>query len=83
MTDTPRVPTWRDWIPALTLLLVVIGLIFGAGMLRGKVEDNDRRLTDLERRVQLGDDEVGKLGRQLAGVDAKLDLLIRRTPDRP
>lgn len=83
MSDTPRAANWRDWIPALMFALALIGLIFTAGMLRGKVEDNDRRLTQLEQRVQLGDDEVGKLGRQLAGVDAKLDLLIRRTPDRP
>ena len=62
MTDTPRASTWRDWIPALTLLLVI---------------------TELDASLEVGDDEVGKLGRQLAGVDAKLDLLIRRTPDRP
>ncbi|MEH3103427.1 MAG: hypothetical protein PGN12_05930 [Sphingomonas phyllosphaerae] len=93
MTDTPTAtavvvaPTarasWKDLIPVLALLITVVGLLVGGGKMLGKVEDNTRRIEKLEGRADTRDVEQSDMKANLAAINAKLDLLIRRTPERP
>lgn len=90
MTDTSPTTTqtvvvapsrlsWKDLVPVVMLILTLITLLVGGGKVLGKVDDNTRRISLLEQRAERRDDELGDLKARIAGMDAKLDLLINRT----
>jgi hypothetical protein len=64
---------FREWLPALAAALTLLGAITTAGGVISKVQDNDRRLGELER--QLRDREEGnqKVIERLARIEGKLD----------
>lgn len=72
--------TWKDWLPVLSLLIVIAGVMMTGGRTLAQVADNTRRIEVLERRADQRDDQLSDMRTQIAGMDAKLDLLLRRTP---
>jgi hypothetical protein len=78
----PARVTWKDWLPVASLLLVVAGIIWSGGGVLNQVSEQGRRIETLERRADQRDDQIRSLQIIVAGMDAKLDLLVKRT-DRP
>ncbi|TCP33283.1 hypothetical protein [Sphingomonas sp. BK235] len=97
MTDTPTASavvvapaparvTWHGVaslvVSALTFLVTLFTIVFYGGQLTRQVGDNERRTTQLEQRADRADSETRDLGKIVARVDAKLDLLLARSPAR-
>ncbi|TCP30683.1 hypothetical protein [Sphingomonas sp. BK235] len=93
MTDTPSATavvvapparaSWKDLVPAIALIITVVGLLLGGGKILGRVESNSQRIEKLEQRADTRDVEQSDMKADLAAINAKLDLLIRRTSERP
>lgn len=84
----------KDWWAPLGLLLAVltpIGTsIRDSGDMRGAIKAQEQHLSQVDRRIdqseQAGKDlqiDVRDLGRQNARMEAKMDLLLQRLPERP
>lgn len=64
-------PGWLDWMPALSLTVVLAGaLLVGGGWIRD-VEDHTRRL-----------DKLDTLDQRLTSIEAKVDMLVQRDRQR-
>ncbi|MBB3691444.1 hypothetical protein [Sphingomonas sp. BK580] len=74
---------WKDLIPVLTIMLTIVGMLVAGGKMLGKLDDNTRRIEKLEVRADTSSVEQSDMKANLAAINAKLDLLIRRTPERP
>lgn len=74
----PARTTWKDWLPVLSLLLVVGTMLLTGGRSLGTLSDNTRRIELLEQRADRRDDQLRGLEVRIAGMDAKLDLLVDR-----
>lgn len=91
MTDAPPATTqtvvvapaaraaWKELIPVVALLLTIVGLVWGGGRLSGNIEENTRRIVTLEQRADRRDDQMADLRERIGSMDAKLDLLVKRT----
>lgn len=89
MTDTPTATavvvapparaSWKDFIPVLALLATIIGFVWGGGRLSSNIEENTRRIVALEHRADRRDDQMADLRERIGSMDAKLDLLVKRT----
>ena len=79
MIDAASRVTWRDLFPVMTMIVTIVTLFVGGGKVLRDVETHTSRLTVLERRADRRDDEMSDLKARIAGMDAKLDLLINRT----
>lgn len=64
---------FRDWLPALAAALTLLGAITSVGGVISKVQDNDRRLGELERQVHDSDAGSQKVIERLARIEGKLD----------
>lgn len=87
VAPAPARVTWHGVaslvVSALTFLVTLFTIVFYGGQLTRQVGDSERRVTQLEQRVDRGDSETRDLGKIVAGIDAKLDLLLARSPARP
>lgn len=63
----------KDWIPALAAALTLLGAITSVGSVISKVQDNDRRLGELERQFRDSDAGNQKVIERLARIEGKLD----------
>jgi hypothetical protein len=89
VTDTPTATavvvaphartSLKDLVPVIALLLTIVALIWGGGRLSGSVEENTRRIVELEQRANRRDDQMADLRERIGSMDAKLDLLVKRT----
>jgi uncharacterized coiled-coil protein SlyX len=77
----------REWLPHA---MAVTGIVFAGGQTFRGQSETDRRVEKLEARADRGDDRASELARTLERVDgkiervdAKLTLLVERTPARP
>lgn len=81
MSDTPAGDppahgsqrAFRDWLPALAAALTLLGAITSVGGVISKVQDNDRRLGELERQFHEGDAGKQQVIERLARIEGKLD----------
>lgn len=71
--------TWKDWLPVISLLVIIGGVLLTAGGVLRQVNDNTLRIDKLEIRADQRDVQLGDLRMQMAGANAKLDLLVNRT----
>jgi hypothetical protein len=74
----PPRTTWRDWLPVLSLLLVVGTMLLTGGRSLETLSGNTRRIEVLEQRADRRDDLTRDMQVRMAGMDAKLDLLLDR-----
>lgn len=72
--------TLREWLPQLP---AIVALIFGGGQFYSRQAETDRRVAQLEVRVDRSDNTTVELVRKVERVDGKLDVLIDRTAARP
>lgn len=79
MTDTPSATQWKDWLPVLSLLLVIGGFLLTGGKTLAQVADSTRRIEALERRADERDVQLRDVQVKMAGMDGKLDLLLERS----
>ena len=75
---TPR-SLWKEAVSIIGLLLTVVTLLVGGGKLLGAVEENTRRIVALEGRADRRDESFADLRERIGAMDAKLDLLVKRT----
>ena len=98
MTDTPTATAvvvappapragWQTLAPVIlsvmTFLVTLATIVYSGGQMTQRIGETERRVVQLEQRADRRDGELQDLGRQLARVDAKLDLLIDRLPKHP
>ncbi|PCG08680.1 hypothetical protein COA17_11020 [Sphingomonas ginsenosidimutans] len=78
---------WHTLAPVIlsvmTFLVTLATIVFYGGQMTQRIGETERRVVQLEQRADRRDGELQDLGRQLARVDAKLDLLIDRLPKHP
>ena len=84
-TATPR-PTWRDFVPAASLLVVLAGAaLSGGGGIISQVHAHDGRLENVERRLDAVEveartraDLLQKIDLRLARIEVKLEMMGNR-----
>lgn len=64
---------FREWLPALAAALTLLGAITSVGSVISKVQDNDRRLGEIERQLRDSDTDSQKVIERLARIEGKLD----------
>lgn len=75
LAPAPTPPPWKDWWPAIGVLIVLIGSIATVGSYIGQVKDNTRRIDRIEEKLE-------PLDARMARIETKLDLIIQlREPD--
>lgn len=79
MTDTNARSFWKEAVSIFGLLLTIVTLLVGGGKLLGAVDENTRRIVALEGRADRRDESFADLRERIGSMDAKLDLLIKRT----
>lgn len=62
-----------EWLPALTAAITLLGAISTVGGLISKVQENDRRLGEIERQLHEGDAGKQQVIERLARIEGKLD----------
>lgn len=72
---------WKEWLPVISLLIVIAGVLLTGGKTIAQVNDGTRRIEVLERRADQRDDQLRDVQVRIAGMDAKLDLLVDRTKE--
>ncbi len=68
---SPR--AFREWLPALSAAVLILGAIMSAGSVISKVNDSERRIGELERQVQAGGDRTQEVLQRLARIEGKMD----------
>lgn len=63
----------RDWLPALAAALTLLGAITSVGGVISRVNDNDRRIGEIERQLRDSDAGTQKVIERLARIEGKLD----------
>jgi len=81
IASAPTRTAWKDWLPVLSTLLVIGGLLITGGRMLGQVAENTRRIDGLERRADQRDVQLGDMQVRIARMDAKLDVLVERARD--
>ena len=71
--------TWKDWLPVVSVLAIIGGVLLTTGGVLRQVNDNTEKIAKLETRADQRDVQLGDLRMQMAGANAKLDLLVNRT----
>ena len=88
-TANPR-PTWRDFVPAASLLVVLAGAaLSGGGGIITQVHAHDQRIETLERRADTTEadartraDLLQKIDLRLARIEVKLEMMGSDRADR-
>ncbi len=75
---TPR-SLWKEAVSIIGLLLTVVTLLVGGGRLLGAIDENTRRIVVLEQRADRRDEQFSDLRERIGAMDAKLDLLLKRS----
>jgi hypothetical protein len=72
-------PRWIDFLPAISLALVVAGLIWTGGGYSGQVKDNTRRIEQLESDARTDaktrTEMLQQLDLRLARIEVKLEMM--------
>ena len=76
-SGSPR--AFREWLPALAAALTLLGAITSVGGVISKVQDNDRRLGEVERQLRDSDQGSQKVIERLARIEGKLDASASQT----
>lgn len=88
MTESPSAssPKWLVWMPALALLVTLIGAMLTGGGYISKQEDHGRRIEALERREiedrEKRSEQIVDIRERTIRIEARLDALVpldRRT----
>lgn len=79
MNDTNARSFWKEAVSIFGLLLTIVTLLVGGGKLLGAVDENTRRIVALEGRADRRDESFADLRERIGAMDAKLDLLVKRT----
>ncbi|MEG3167501.1 hypothetical protein U1737_04755 [Sphingomonas sp. LB3N6] len=74
-------PRWLSWMPALSLLVVVVGAVGTGGGYVGQVTDHNRRIAAMETLVDRRDEQLRAIDLRLARIEVKLEMLDPRTKD--
>lgn len=72
-------PKWLGFVPAISLVVVVIGAILATGGVIAQVRDNTRRIDAVERRVEL----LQTIDTRTARIEAKLEVLAQPRDKAP
>ncbi len=84
MADTeapaPAAPKWLVWMPALALLVTLIGAVLTGGGYISKQDDHDRRIEALERREsedrEKRSEQIVDIRERTIRIEARLDALV-------
>jgi hypothetical protein len=72
-------PRWIDFLPAISLALVIAGLIWAGGGFIGQVKDNTRRIEQLESDARTDaktrTEMLQQLDLRLARIEVKLEMM--------
>lgn len=72
----PARVTWKDWLPVLSLLIIVAGLILGGGKYIAQIDDNTRRIDALEQDARQRGEKLNQIDIRAERIETNLDLLI-------
>lgn len=61
---------------AITVIVTVLGWGVTFGVCQNKIENNSREITRLEKQYDRTDATISNINSQLAGLNAKMDLLL-------
>ncbi|WP_341210668.1 hypothetical protein [Sphingomonas paucimobilis] len=75
---TPR-SLWKELVSIFGILLTIVTLLVGGGRLLGAIDENTRRIVVLEQRADRRDESFADLRERIGAMDAKLDLLVKRS----
>lgn len=79
MADTSPGSKWLGFVPAISLLIVVVGALLATGGVIAQVRDNTRRLDAVERKVEL----LQTIDTRTARIEAKLEVLAQPRDKTP
>jgi len=80
----PARPGIKEWVPAVSTLAVLAGMLLTGGSLIQTVKDTALKVEKLEKRADLRDDQLRDVQVKIGGMDAKLDILVgRQREQRP
>jgi hypothetical protein len=74
----PARPGIKEWLPVISTLVVLAGLLLTGGGLIQTVKDTALKVEKLEKRADLRDDQLRDVQVKIGGMDAKLDILVGR-----
>ncbi len=75
----PARPSFKEWLPVISTLIVLAGLLLTGGGLIQTVRDTAEKVEKLEKRADLRDDQLRDVQVKIGGMDAKLDILVVRS----
>ncbi len=75
----PARPGLKEWLPVISTLIVLAGLLLSGGGLIQTVKDTAVKVEKLEKRADLRDDQLRDVQIQIGRMDGKLDILLGRT----
>lgn len=81
MVDTAgRAATaWKEWLPAISTILALMGVLLYGGQLIGKIAEIERRVAQLETK----DAGSADLDRRLSRIEGKLDVIASQPAPQP
>jgi len=69
-------PTWLAWLPVITTIFLIAGLLWAGGGKMNQLAEHERRLTALETRRESDADKLDKINERTARIEAKLEVLV-------
>lgn len=66
-----RASAWKEWLPAISTIFALAGILLYGGQLIGKLVELERRVAQLETKS----DAAADLDRRLSRIEGKLDVL--------
>lgn len=78
MSETAGRTGWKDFMPAISLALVLIGAALTGGGKLNQIDEHSRRIAALEERLARQEDRLSDLQVRVSGVDAKIELRLDR-----
>lgn len=78
---SPSRVTWKDWIPAISLALVLLGTVWTFGGYVSQLQEQSRDIEALKADVKQRADLLNQIDVRTARIEAKLEILTGK-PER-
>lgn len=87
MTAAPTPPPWwAHFVPAISLVLVLAGIVSGGGGFIAKLQDNTRRIeqleTDARTDAKARTEVLQGLDLRMARIEVKLEMMVPAKPGK-
>ena len=79
--DPPPRVTWKDWIPAISLALIMFGMVWTFGGYVTQLQNQARDIEALKIEVRQRTDLLNQIDVRTARIEAKLEILTGK-PER-